>query len=725
VDQGGQLGCAASSPRLIGWEQSYRNRVGKLAFFGSMGHGHRMSPIAGLLVGVFLLSACESPTAIGQPNLTSVHMVNRTTGWATTTSSVLRTTDGGDHWVDLTPSAASPLRTSFFLNASDAWIESGAAANPVGEALPPATVFRTIDGGQHWERGIQAVGLGKLTFADRQRGWSVHSVAIGTNQHVSSLQTTSDGGIHWTEVASTGDQRLDRACDIAGATFLNATTLWVAGTCPPVQNSPQYLAVSHDGGKSFNQQRFTLPPSDDPSAICPCEARPPQFFSAKDGIFTLHYGVTQYDSIGRATAYVSHDGGESWTISSLPSASDLATAFPDVNIGWQLDQSGDTLYHTRDGQHWVPIATNPSLGGKATIQFVDERNGWVLQAPESPSSMATLMRSRDGGRSWQLQVGPLRRPVVKLAVSCRLPIDGLAPDSGPAAQNGFVSFPAGQASIDPSGALSYDQAGSRFTTLASPSLSGWGSSSYSRPLARWLPVQQALVSSDGLTYAWTEAIPPDSELRSADRIHVVDGRTGADRAVSNPPSQLDALAYTAEGIYAVNDELAPIGFNIISGLWLIDPQTGATREIRNEREAWRVVTNEAVWGTDTDSTFPHDPQIASAPGRLLRLDRASKKVEVWLTRANASVEAVGFDSAGNPLVELISGANPNAAELWLVSAANQATLVASVKRSGGFHPVADQHGVWFAGDDGIFLYTLTTGARRVAAVGGFPAGPCA
>jgi hypothetical protein len=321
-----------------------------------------------------------------------------------------------------------------------------------------------------------------------------------------------------------------------------------------------------------------------------------------------------------------------------------------------------------------------------------------------------------------------RQPTLpSVHVACRLPIDGLAPESSPAAETGFVSFPARQSRVDPSGALFYDQARSRFTTLTSPSLSGWGGSSYSRALTRWLPVPRKLVAPDGLAYTWTESVAMDPNGTSyGNRIHVVDGRTGFDRALSNPPSQLAALAYTAEGIYAINDVFVAVGYDIRSELWLLDPRTGTASEIRDTGE-WQAVVDKVAWGIDID---PKDPNPASNidignfPDRVRRFDIRAGTTEDWFTQWGATVSVVGVDLAGHPLVEVIRRKTPDRSELWLISSANRATLIAHVTGLGPIRPIADQHGIWFAGNGGIFLYTLTTGAQRVAAVGGFPAGPC-
>src|ERR1700680_45390 len=79
--------------------------------------------------------------------LQSIHMIDETTGWAMTQNAVLRTTDGGVHWKDVTP-ADRPLISGInahFLTVSNAWVSMSPTASST------TLVFHTSDGGQSWQ----------------------------------------------------------------------------------------------------------------------------------------------------------------------------------------------------------------------------------------------------------------------------------------------------------------------------------------------------------------------------------------------------------------------------------------------------------------------------------------------------------------------------------------------------------------------------------------------
>ncbi len=74
--------------------------------------------------------------------LTAIRMVDTKNGWALTASSILKTTDGGLHWNDVTPANAglNPSARGQFMNTQDAWIAIGPANQQEG---PGIAVLRT------------------------------------------------------------------------------------------------------------------------------------------------------------------------------------------------------------------------------------------------------------------------------------------------------------------------------------------------------------------------------------------------------------------------------------------------------------------------------------------------------------------------------------------------------------------------------------------------------
>src|SRR5258708_35512207 len=89
-----------------------------------------------------------SKLAGGPGNLFSLHMIDPTTGWALSEHAVLRTTEGGLHWKNVTPPNTLLTRESIadFLTDSLAWL----APPQVNGAIPQP--LRTRESGQTGQR---------------------------------------------------------------------------------------------------------------------------------------------------------------------------------------------------------------------------------------------------------------------------------------------------------------------------------------------------------------------------------------------------------------------------------------------------------------------------------------------------------------------------------------------------------------------------------------------
>src|SRR5207247_11068228 len=99
-------------------------------------------------------------------------MIDGRTGWALSKHAVLRTTDGGSHWQNVSPPHTKLTQDSIadFFSTSLAWI-----AIPRTNAAT-TQILHTADGGQTWQRTtIQAAFPRQSSFIDSQHGWLLES----------------------------------------------------------------------------------------------------------------------------------------------------------------------------------------------------------------------------------------------------------------------------------------------------------------------------------------------------------------------------------------------------------------------------------------------------------------------------------------------------------------------------------------------------------------------
>ncbi len=360
--------------------------------------------------------------------LLSLHMFDSRTGWAVSAEggggafsrgavgSVVRTSDGGLHWRDVTPIAPrgqdlgpQGIGEVHALSRFGAWVPAGLKQlRPDGRQSVSPVLFHTVDGGQTWTN-VTTSSFGSMHFMNPRDGWMV----LGNDVHRS-----TDGGKTWIKIGSAEFHCRTRSTTQSIA-FLNATTGWITGYCE--QWESLYHFVTRDGGYTWQEQKLPQPPQMTYAAglnvvYLPL---PPaisagvyphhrlRFFTAQDGILPVVYSNLDPPSHAVIASfvvfYVTHDAGITWNYSTPVRLPDpdyccLGLSFADANHGWVAKER--VLYMTSDGaRRWTKIQPglpfNRPLGEE--VNFISPQVGWATgQLMTKPFLLKTL----DGGRSW-------------------------------------------------------------------------------------------------------------------------------------------------------------------------------------------------------------------------------------------------------------------------------------------------------------------------------------
>ncbi len=312
-------------------------------------------------------------------------------------------------------------------------------------------------------------------------------------------------------------------------------------------------------------------------------------------------------------------------------------------------------------------------------------------------------------------------------------IDAIADASGDIQQaGGVVHFPGGAFHADAGAQMSQDPKTHLWRTAVQPYLFGSADSprgriTYDRAVGRWLPVGRYQVSADGLSYAYAQAVYPDSAspppgpgpFPTGVLVHVVDGRSGSDRVVFKsvvPPFYYDVVSFSEQGIY-----LSPMCTEGCGAearkLWRLDVATGTVAKVSDRRGFAWLIRNQIAWV----STY----EQYSQPSQLLRVDLTSGQEAIWLTDT-ALAGLMGLDGEGVPMVALndVGGST-----VVRVTAPQQSETIFSGPTNGGpTAAVADGARTWLGGAQlgsgaGIYLYTRAAGVRKASDFPGFPLGP--
>lgn len=343
-------------------------------------------------------------SAPDMPGLVYIHMLDVSNGWAITGQNhILRTTDGANHWQDVTPSSIDPPQANYanlaydFLSPSVAWVYSFVRdANDTGGTTK---YYRTTNGGQLWLSSINHGDIpSQIIFTNSSDGWMFSLLGVASGSSGADIFRTINGGVTWTKVASASYSTAGQPGALpfdgnkTGIGARDAMTAWVTGN----DDNPSFvwLYVTRDGGQTWQHQTLPLLPAFSGQVV----TNPPTFFNARDGILPVMLIGAGIDS---GAAYVTHDGGATWQKTSFIEAAEYD--FINANQGWATDASatgGSTLYATSDGgQRWTQLPANSNFHDIDVLNFVSAEVGWAISIPQvTPTT--TLLKTTNGGKTW-------------------------------------------------------------------------------------------------------------------------------------------------------------------------------------------------------------------------------------------------------------------------------------------------------------------------------------
>lgn len=352
------------------------------------------------------------------PNsIDTLTMLTADTGWAQRSldSAVLHTTHGVQHWLVATPQLSGGQRivAVAFVSAGSARVITAGGLSSNADAPPVSMTFTswaTDDGGARWSRGgilsvVQDPGsswTGALDFVSPKDGWFSANeddidASLGTT-----LFRTVDGGSHWEEVA-----HLTQSPTSAGAvpcyaqptaTFISPTTGWLTGGgCATTQ-----FEVTHNGGATWSPQ--PIPLLNSPYLWLAS----PTFITSQEGVML---GSDPSEQPG-VVLYLTFDGGRIWTAHGAPGISPHAVEFIGAHDIWLLSSNtmnagfAARLYVTHDGgQIWTtlqpldngPPTRGPDLNG-SILDFVSATLGWTDTIIGDSEG---ILQTTDGGHTWK------------------------------------------------------------------------------------------------------------------------------------------------------------------------------------------------------------------------------------------------------------------------------------------------------------------------------------
>lgn len=322
--------------------------------------------------------------------LQSIDMLTPFAGWAVTQKGqVLRTSDGGAAWLDVTPKGMPQGSTGFqFLMTSTDQSHAWVAVDSV-LTFWPTVVYRTTDGGQRWQSASTGqTGALQIRFLNASTGFLLLDPqgASAGSEWVKLLRTT-DGGKNWRLVA---DGRPNSSIlftgDKSGFGFADPENGWMTGNSGV---APILLYVTHDGGTTWHPQNLAVP-NGFSAANDRAQSQPPEFFGVSDGVMPVWF----FARGGTMVFYRTTDGGHTWTPTTPVGGGGGLAAYSVVDPTHIFATYGTKVYRTADGGlHWSAVQPNISLHGVTKLDFVNPSDGWAIVNGQ-------LLRTTNGGSTW-------------------------------------------------------------------------------------------------------------------------------------------------------------------------------------------------------------------------------------------------------------------------------------------------------------------------------------
>ncbi len=323
---------------------------------------------------------------ISAPVLTQIEMLDAQNGWAHADEMILRTENGGESWLNVTPPdiLQNPAYSkSYFLDTQTGWLLLEDIDKPNA-----GMIFRTTDGGGVWNWRNVPFGRAEFGFSDLDNGYALFNMGAGAGSMGVSVWMTSNGGGDFARVFfhEPGFEYTMPFSGIKnGITFRDALNGWVTGSVP--MDGVIWFYRTRDGGLSWEEEPMQLPAGYENAQT---STFAPRFFDLNVALLP----VRLFSEESAMVFYRTSDGGETWTPTlPVPMSGKYAIASPDELIVWD---GGTTLYASQDGgESWTFHATNwQPYDLLRTIDFVSATEGWAL-------SEDGVYRTSDGGKTWE------------------------------------------------------------------------------------------------------------------------------------------------------------------------------------------------------------------------------------------------------------------------------------------------------------------------------------
>jgi len=259
---------------------------------------------------------------------------------------ILRTTDGGDSWLQVENVFSQGL-----------WSVDNAGLDSVWVVGSPGIILRSTNGGLSFHQQTSGVSgwLYDLFFLDSKRGWVVGGEGV--------ILKTINGGEDW-ELLFSGV-----SVDLQSVVFIDTLNGWASGLGGTIIHTP-------DGGESWHIQDS----------------------NNRQGLYEIQFTDENQGWAVGTNGMICHttNGGERWELQDSGTNSRLCGInFVNSQEGWVAGWNGTILHTTNGGLDWETQNSGVTVN-LWDVEFIDDSKGWA-------GGHNVILKTTDGGEEWQSQ----------------------------------------------------------------------------------------------------------------------------------------------------------------------------------------------------------------------------------------------------------------------------------------------------------------------------------
>lgn len=276
-----------------------------------------------------------------QYEINDLYFVNENTGYAAGDSGlVVKTTNGGSNWINISTTPTHNLYSVHFINANTGYVAGG---------------YRTFGGSSYYYSG--------------------------------SVYKTTNGGTNWVVIGASGVYAMPLSVFMIASDSILFGTGGLSNT-----HTEGHLNRTTNGGTNFTQSF---------SQFNGFQFKSISFANNSTGFAISHY--RNHEGAGDDRIYRTTDFGTNWTqMYILTSGSAFEPKLNEIQFinnltGFAAGRNGMVLFTSNGGFNWIDRGTGTN--SYQTVNFINESTGWIGGYKSGDTS--AILKTTNGGETWQ------------------------------------------------------------------------------------------------------------------------------------------------------------------------------------------------------------------------------------------------------------------------------------------------------------------------------------